>query len=65
MPGMCLFRNRWLYVFGGTQFKMKSDIIQDNLNSATKLQEANQIINHQIKEEDEDELDNDKSMGSE
>ena len=44
---------------------MKSDIIQDNLNSATKLQEANQIINHQIKEEDEDELDNDKSMGSE
>lgn len=30
MPGMCLFRNRWLYVFGGTQFKMKSDIIQDN-----------------------------------
>jgi hypothetical protein len=25
-PSLCLFRNRFMYVFGGTQFKNKSEI---------------------------------------
>lgn len=39
LPSMCLFRSRWIYVFGGTQLRTKADL-EDEEDFKSKVQAA-------------------------
>lgn len=57
---MCLFRNRYLYVFGGTQLKSKSEIdeLQAQANNSKAM--ANQKIDMIKEGSDSDKMSADK-----